>query len=67
MGGALRVARLAPRLQGIYDIGDWLEREVYRLGVTVRTGTYVEASDVLRESPDVVIVATGAIRERTEC
>src|SRR6185436_1461831 len=47
IGGALRVARLAPKLQGIYDIGDWLEREVYRLGVTVRTGTYVEASDVL--------------------
>ena len=61
IGGALRVARLAPKLQGIYDIGDWLEREVYRLGVTVRTGTYVEASDVLREAPDVVIVATGAI------
>ena len=60
LGGALRVARLAPKLQGIYDIGDWLEREVYRLGVTVRTGTFVEASDVQRESPDVVIVATGA-------
>jgi NADPH-dependent 2,4-dienoyl-CoA reductase/sulfur reductase-like enzyme len=61
LGGALRVARLAPKLQGIYDIGDWLEREVYRLGVTVHTGTYVEAADVLRETPDVVIVATGAI------
>ncbi|HKZ72992.1 MAG TPA: FAD-dependent oxidoreductase [Steroidobacteraceae bacterium] len=61
LGGALRVARLAPKLQGIYDIADWLEREVYRLGVTIRTGTYVEASDVMREAPDAVIVATGAV------
>lgn len=61
LGGALRVARLAPKLQGIYDIADWLEREVYRLGVTIRTGTYIEASDVMREAPDVAIVATGAI------
>jgi 2,4-dienoyl-CoA reductase-like NADH-dependent reductase (Old Yellow Enzyme family)/thioredoxin reductase len=61
LGGALRVARLAPKLQGIYDIADWLEHELFRLGVQVRTSTYMESADVAREAPDVVIVATGSI------
>ncbi len=60
LGGALCAAKRAPRLQGIADITDWLEREVYRLGVAVRTGSFVEADDVVAESPDHVIVATGA-------
>ncbi|MET0656938.1 MAG: FAD-dependent oxidoreductase [Steroidobacteraceae bacterium] len=61
LGGALRVARRAPKLHGIYDIAEWMERELYRLGVAIRTGTYVEAEDVLREAPDAVIVAAGAV------
>lgn len=60
LGGGLLAARRAPRLHGIGDITDWLEREVYRLGVEVRTSTYMESDDVLAESPDVLIVATGA-------
>ncbi|MET0984823.1 MAG: FAD-dependent oxidoreductase [Steroidobacteraceae bacterium] len=61
LGGALRVARLAPKLHGIYDIADWMEREIFRLEVSVRTGSYMEVDDVQRESADVVIVATGAV------
>lgn len=60
LGGCVNVARRAPRRGGIGDIVDWLSREVSRLGVEVRTGTYVEAEDVMRIAPDVVIVATGS-------
>jgi 2,4-dienoyl-CoA reductase-like NADH-dependent reductase (Old Yellow Enzyme family)/thioredoxin reductase len=60
LGGSLRAARRAPRLQAIGDIVDWLERETARLGVEVRTGAFLEPDDVLAESPDVLIVATGA-------
>jgi 2,4-dienoyl-CoA reductase-like NADH-dependent reductase (Old Yellow Enzyme family) len=60
LGGAVSVARRAPRRIGIGDIVDWLSREIYRLGVEVRTGTYIEADDVRTIAPDVVIVATGS-------
>jgi hypothetical protein len=48
-------------MQAIGDFTDWLEREVLRLGVEVRTGSYMEADDVLAERPDLLLVATGAI------
>lgn len=60
LGGCVNIARRAPRRIGIGDIVDWLTREIYRLGVEVRTGTYIEAEDVARIAPDVVIVATGS-------
>ncbi len=61
LGGAVNVAKRAPYLHTLGDITYWLEQEVYRLGVEVRTSSYVEASDVLAESPDAVIVATGSL------
>lgn len=60
VGGSLLAARRAPRLHILGDIVDWLERQISRLGVVVRTDTFLEAEDVLAESPDVLIVATGA-------
>jgi NADPH-dependent 2,4-dienoyl-CoA reductase/sulfur reductase-like enzyme len=61
LGGSIRVARRAPRLQALGDITDWLEQEILRLGVEVRTGSYMEADDVLSERADLVIIATGAV------
>ena len=61
LGGAAQVARRAPRRTGIGDICDWLEHEVYRLGVTVQLSTFIAAEDVRRLSPDVLIVATGSL------
>ncbi len=40
---------------------DWRVRELERLGVDVRCNAYAESSDVLREDPDVVIIATGGL------
>ena len=61
LGGQLNVARRAPRLHTIGDIADWLEQEVYRLGVDVLLSTYVDADEIIAEKPDLVVVATGAL------
>jgi 2,4-dienoyl-CoA reductase-like NADH-dependent reductase (Old Yellow Enzyme family)/pyruvate/2-oxoglutarate dehydrogenase complex dihydrolipoamide dehydrogenase (E3) component len=60
LGGSINIARRAPRRIGIGDITDWLERQVYKLGVEVRLGTYVEVAEVAEIEPDVVILATGS-------
>jgi 2,4-dienoyl-CoA reductase-like NADH-dependent reductase (Old Yellow Enzyme family) len=60
LGGCLNIAKRAPRRIGIGDIAEWLEREVYRLGVDVRLSTFVTADDIAAIGPDVVIVATGS-------
>lgn len=59
LGGAANIARMAPRMHTFGDITDWLEREIFRLGVEVRTGTLMDAGDVRAEEADWVIVATG--------
>jgi 2,4-dienoyl-CoA reductase-like NADH-dependent reductase (Old Yellow Enzyme family)/pyruvate/2-oxoglutarate dehydrogenase complex dihydrolipoamide dehydrogenase (E3) component len=61
LGGSVNIARLAPRLHGLADVTSWLESEIYRLGVDVRTNNYVETDDVLAEQADAVIVATGSL------
>lgn len=61
LGGAVNVAKRAPKLYGLADITEWLEREVYRLGVEVRLNTYMDADAVRAEQADHVIVATGSL------
>lgn len=61
LGGAINVAKRAPKLTTIGDITFWLEQEIYQLGVDIRLSTYAVAGDVLAENPDVVIVATGSL------
>lgn len=59
MGGQVRLAARSPRHEALGNIVDWLELQVRKLGVEVRTGTEAAATQVLAESPDVVFVATG--------
>jgi 2,4-dienoyl-CoA reductase-like NADH-dependent reductase (Old Yellow Enzyme family) len=61
LGGTINAARKAPRLHTIGDIVDWQEREIYRLGVDVRLGTYMDADAVLGHDADMVILATGSL------
>ncbi|WP_016933638.1 oxidoreductase [Rhodococcus sp. R1101] len=42
----------------------WLTAEVARLGIDVRLGAEATASSIRALNPDVVVVATGAVRER---
>ncbi len=61
LGGAVNIAKRAPKLQAIHDITIWQEEEIFRLGVDVRLSTYAETEEVLAEQPDVVIIATGSL------
>jgi NADPH-dependent 2,4-dienoyl-CoA reductase/sulfur reductase-like enzyme len=62
LGGNIALAaRHAPKMHTMGDLTNWLEREVYRLGVEVRTNCYMDAVDVRAAAPDAVIVATGAL------
>src|SRR5689334_22996974 len=45
------------------DIRQWLESEVFRLGVAVRTSQYMEADAVIAFGADALIVATGALED----
>jgi 2,4-dienoyl-CoA reductase-like NADH-dependent reductase (Old Yellow Enzyme family) len=61
LGGLINVAKLAPFLHSIGDFTQWQENELYRLGVEVRTNTYMEVEEIRAERADVVIIATGAM------
>lgn len=60
LGGALLAAAKAPTRHTMGDILTWLEAEIYRLGVNVRLGTYMEAEEILGSGADTVVVATGS-------
>ncbi|MCF8710299.1 oxidoreductase [Rhizorhapis sp. SPR117] len=61
LSGTINLAARAPLHQAIRDVTDWMEHEIYRLGVDVRLSTYVDPGDVEALSPDAVIVATGSL------
>jgi NADPH-dependent 2,4-dienoyl-CoA reductase/sulfur reductase-like enzyme len=60
LGGTVKLAGEAPHRAGIRDIIVWMQDEIFRLGVEVRTGTYMDADDVVAEGADKVILATGS-------
>ncbi|MBE9640290.1 NADH:flavin oxidoreductase [Salipiger mangrovisoli] len=61
LGGQLRIATRVKERADLVGILDWRESALQRLGVDIRLNTYADASDILAESPDTVIVATGGI------
>ena len=61
LGGSAKLAAIARTRAGIRDILVWLQDEVYRLGVDVRTSSYLDIDDILAEAPDKVILATGSM------
>lgn len=61
LGGTLDfAATIKGPHERIADFKDWQIRQVEAAGVNVVTGTEADAERVKQESPDVVIVATGA-------
>lgn len=60
-GGQVRLATRTRRRAELIGIVDWRMARCESLGVDLRFNTYAEAADVLAESPDVVIVATGGL------
>lgn len=60
LGGAVRIAAVAPEREEYHENADWLIRELDRLGVDVRTAVKADAEAVLEMEPDAVVLATGA-------
>lgn len=60
-GGQLLLGSRSEWRRDIRGIVDWRIAELARLGVEIRTDVYAEATEVLAETPDVVIIATGGI------
>lgn len=60
-GGQIRLTTQSPRKREMQGIIDWRMAECEAAGVQFRFNTYAEASDVLAENPDMVIIATGGL------
>lgn len=60
VGGQLRQAAAGPTREELLDFVFYLEREIARLGVDLRTGVAASAADVRAEDPALVVCATGA-------
>ena len=61
LGGQVRIGAGASWRGDLIGVIDWRAGELARLGVDIRLNRYAEAEDVLREAPDIVIIATGGI------
>ncbi len=60
-GGQVRLAARSRRRSELIGIVDWRLERCADAGVAFRFNTFADAADVIAESPDVVIVATGGL------
>jgi NADPH-dependent 2,4-dienoyl-CoA reductase/sulfur reductase-like enzyme len=60
LGGQTLIAKRAPARQDFDGACRYTARQCEKLGVDIRVGMEADAESVLRESPDVVVLATGA-------
>ena len=60
-GGQILLACRLPRRKELIGIVDWRMERLAAMGVEPRFSTYADADDVLAETPDVVILATGGV------
>ncbi len=63
LGGQIVLAAKATWRRDLAGIARWLAGEMERLGVTVHLNRLAEAADVIAETPDIVIIATGGLPE----
>ncbi|KHL11959.1 2,4-dienoyl-CoA reductase-like NADH-dependent reductase (Old Yellow Enzyme family) [Mumia flava] len=64
-GGQILLGAASPRRRDLVGIVDWRVSEAKLAGVEFRYGVYAEEGDVLAYDPDVVVVATGGLPNRT--
>ncbi|MCB1394932.1 MAG: NADH:flavin oxidoreductase [Rhodobacter sp.] len=60
-GGQIRLTAQSPRKREMMGIIDWRMAECSQAGVKFRFNTYAEAADVVAETPDIVLIATGGL------
>ena len=63
-GGQINLAAKAGWREALSGIPRWLVSQVKKLGVDLRLGVEACAADILAETPDVVILATGGAPSR---
>jgi NADPH-dependent 2,4-dienoyl-CoA reductase/sulfur reductase-like enzyme len=61
LGGAVLVAAKAPGREDLGELPRYYRNQMKMLGVDVRLNSEVTVDTVLREAPDVVVVATGSV------
>lgn len=61
LGGQTLLARRAPSRQDFDGATRWSSRQCQKLGVDIRLGIEVDVDRVVAESPDAVLLATGAL------
>ncbi len=62
LGGQVRVGRRGVGRQDLDRLRQYEQAQLEGLGVEIRTGRPIEVADVVDARPDVVVVATGAVR-----
>jgi 2,4-dienoyl-CoA reductase-like NADH-dependent reductase (Old Yellow Enzyme family) len=60
-GGQIRVTAGLKRRREILGIVEWRVTQCEAHGVNFRYNTYAEAHDIIAESPDIVVIATGGV------
>ncbi len=61
LGGAVNLAKIPPHKERMQWVTDYYVNEFERLGVKVELNKEVTAADIEAQSPDAVIIATGAL------
>jgi 2,4-dienoyl-CoA reductase-like NADH-dependent reductase (Old Yellow Enzyme family) len=61
LGGQMLTAVRATWRKDLIAIVDWRVAELARLGIDVRLNSLAEEADILAETPDVVVIATGGL------
>ena len=61
LGGQVLLAARASWRRDLVGLVDWRASELERLGVAVHLNRFAEEADVLAETPDVVVIATGGL------
>ena len=64
-GGQFRLAGMQPRRAQILDLLDWYERELGRLGVSLRLNTFLDEGEIAAHGAGVVVLATGSLPDET--
>ena len=59
VGGQIMLAAKAPQREQMAGIVRWFDMETKRLGVDRRMGVAADATSILAEQPDIVVMATG--------
>jgi len=59
LGGQLNLACMPPTKQELAETVIWLSRQVHKAGVKVKLNTELTLAEIEKETPDVLIVATG--------